>query len=652
MPSLPSGVVEFFTGWALLAAVVVTAGWLLARLVPMPTRMRVGLLTLAAILSLSPLTRPFWPLRGASGPSASLGLAATDVPSSSARSGGPPSTTISPPFRNSVPQGRPYPVEETILWAWWLGAVLAWVGLARSIAKMNRLRDTAVVGDDGLRRSDQLISPVAAGFPRAEVIVPEHWPSPFLSDEAEAALHHEQGHVEGRHVAFRIAGEVIAAWFWWLPTGWLCNRVLEESFEELADQRSANHRAALARALVRVSESLAAVPRHCSGMASSASHIEHRIRALMEVRPMNPLRKLFAVVALAAFAFSGAVFAGTLLSQPAPVESYGLVPGASWTYESIAENGEKSITTTVASRAIPFEGRTVIELTAKSDLYTSYSYVSVDSKGYWSYHNSRMQGPGFVRTETPEPVWKLPLRKGATWRFRQPFRGQIMIGDGGEPNLEDLAFDCSASVIATGEPVEVPAGSYRAAHIRIDRVSKANGTNSTDLWIVEGIGVVRSIDRYPSGTWERRLTSFTPGNGVKLVVPAGYTRILEEPVVDHLSDVYAYGPLERGRRSLLRLGAVNHVFDAMDEGSVSEAAFQGLSERGDVSDRLTALAILAALQNGANPTRLSMVTSSLTVDSDGARRFVALVEDGVRSFTLRYGLTKTAVTSVQIEIGR
>ncbi|HRI43413.1 MAG TPA: M56 family metallopeptidase [Fimbriimonadaceae bacterium] len=651
MPNLPNEVIDFFATWAALAAVVITSAWLLARTRWSPPRMRIGLLAVAAIVVLAPLSRSLWPARPVLAIDASTQASLAETPSRDLAPVVPGSAAQPITPRNSNLERSSMPAAEVLLVFWWIGAAFAWARLLRSVVLMNRLRRSAE-RREGVLRSPRVTSPVAAGFPIAEVIVPEYWPKPFAPEEAAAALQHERAHVKGGHVAIRVLAEIVAGWFWWLPTGWLSIRLLEEALEDLADQHTFEKRIALAHALVRLSEARLENPRLCTGIASSPAHLERRIRNLLENRPMKTHQKPLAVLVVTLFALGGVIAGVGLFGEPAENGAYGLVPGATWTYETTAENGEKSTITTVALRAIPFSGRSVIELTSKSDRHTSYSYVSADSKGYWSYHNARMQGPGFARTETPEPVWKLPLTKGVTWTYRQPFRGQIMVGEGGEPNMEDLAFDCSAKVMATDESVEVPAGTFRAAHVRIDRVSKANGTNSTDLWIAEGVGVVRSVDRYPSGTWERRLTSFTPGKGVKLVVPAGYTRVVQEPVVDYLHDAYACGPLERGRRKILRLGAKNHVFDAMDKGSVSDAAFQGLGERGDVSDRLTALAVLAALQNGANPADLLIVSSSFTVDSDGARRFIAVIEDGMRQSKVRYSLSKTAVTSVQIEIGR
>jgi beta-lactamase regulating signal transducer with metallopeptidase domain len=651
VPNLPEETTAFLASWALLGAIVITAAWILARVGWAGPRPRIGLLAVAAIVVLAPLTRSLWPDRPALPIDPVASVAVEIAPSQGSRAAVQQTVLAANPPGDAEPTPSPLPIAETLIVLWWIGAAVAWVRLGRSIVSMNCLRRSAE-RREGLLRSRALTTPVAAGFPVSEVIVPSGWPSPFSPEEAAAALHHETAHVQGRHVAIRVFGEALAGWFWWLPTAWLSTRVLEEALEEIADQRTFGQRIALASALVRLSESRLDPPRLCSGIASSSTHLERRVLDLLENRPMKPYRKLLAVLAVTLFAFGGVIAAGSLFGQSAESGPYGLVPGAKWTYETIAENGERSSTTTVVSRAIPFGKSSVFELVSQTDRYTTYAYVSADPNGYWTYYNSRMQGPGFVRNEGPEPLWKLPLTAGKTWKFRQPFRGQIMDGPEGAPNMDDLAFDCTAKVVAASEPIEVPAGKYRAAHVRIDRVSKANGANSTDLWVVEGIGIVRSIDRYSTGTYERRLTHFAPGKPAKIVVPQGYTRITQESVVDALADVYAYGPLERGRRTILRLGAVNQVFDAMNEGNASEAAFRGPNEGGYPTDRLNALAVLAALQNGAEASRIRIADSRFSADAAGAQRFDVVVEDGRRRFTVRYRMTKNAVQSVQIEIGR
>lgn len=655
MTRIPEETLSFFATWALVAATVVTAAWIVARFVPMPARCRIAILVIAAAISLSPLTRSLWPARPASNPPPSASVVGTEIaqlatPEPMARASTPPSTKAI---------ARPSPTTfdaSMLLWLWWGGAVLAGFRLGVSILRMNRMRDEAVIGPDGLRRSGRLASPVAAGFPRATILVPATWPEPFPTEEAEACLLHEGAHVQGRHVAIRVIGEAVVAWFWWLPPAWLALRTLEESLEELADQRVADRRVALAHALVRSTSLRANSPRLCAGIGTPARHLEHRIRVLLENRPMRLHHKLIATAALGGFVLAAGTFAATSLIVSQAAENYGLVPGSTWTYERIGEGGEKSTMTTVAVRTIPFGERQVVELLTKADRYSTYSYASVDAKGYWGYANSRMQGPGFERSLPPEPSWRLPLAAGATWSYWQPFRGQVMVREGEEPNYEDLGFHCSAKVVSTSETVEVPAGRFETVHVRIDRVSKANGKNSTDLWIAPKVGVVRAVDRYGQGESERRLVSFTPGKPLPITIPAGFVTVTQDHVVDYLRAPFAVGPLEGGRRKILRLGAHNVPFDAMDVGTVSEAALEdreGYSEFGRlglIGDRLTALAMLAALQNGADPKTLKFETSNQTARGNGKTDVVVVLQDHLRKYSVRYAYTDAGVTSVTIEL--
>jgi beta-lactamase regulating signal transducer with metallopeptidase domain len=126
------------------------------------------------------------------------------------------------------------------------------------------------------------------GLLRPVVVFPERaetWPE----EQLQAALAHEQAHIERRDWAVHIAAWAVASLFWFNPLLWLARGKLAREAEHAADD------AVLAKgvrpsdyASLLVSLTYAATPRAALGVSSSL--ISQRVHAVLEPRPRSARR--------------------------------------------------------------------------------------------------------------------------------------------------------------------------------------------------------------------------------------------------------------------------------------------------------------------------------------------------------------------------
>jgi hypothetical protein len=522
---------------------------------------------------------------------------------------------------------------------------------------MNRLKRGARATPD-FSRSESIVAPVVAGWPRAAILVPVCWPEPFDAEEAAAVLVHERAHLDGKHLTLRLIIEFGRGLYWWIPTAALA-RHAELAFEEIADDgvRLARHDASvLARALVKAASvsTSRSVPEVCPGV-HAARDLEGRIRRLVEGENMSRNKKIGSWVASVSFAALGTCFALAAASNGsgrAP-SHFGLKPAAVWEYQTTGPEGPISPSMVRAVRVLPFKSRDVVEceVTNGEGRYVGYEYMAEDETGVWKYAVAHMSGPGFARDVAPEPMLKLPLKKGATWTWRSPFRGQVMSDGTHEINMDDLASDCRTTVVSVEESVSVPAGMFKAAHLHFTHKTKAGDSGSSELWIADGIGVVKDVTTSRQGAYTRELTKFTPGTGAKAAIPKGFDQVKSSLVANGLTDTFA---IERGsgsHRRILRIGAtVQDVNLNLPETVDSMVMFDGrnLSKPSDeaaVVNRLKACAFLSCLAKGANPETLELTGWASHIPGN-RRTDIFSLKDGKSKYMVRYESSKAVPSEI------
>lgn len=465
----------------------------------------------------------------------------------------PPAPEASSPV---APAPSPAPEPQSIPWlqgliALWLAGTVAFTARAvRSILVAQRFVRHAKKPEDGMAHAD-ISAPLVAGLPRAHIILPADWPCGLSEQESAAVLNHEEAHVSGRHVLLRTLAEFALAWMWFSPAAWALIRRLDESLEEAADMRAVEQGASakgLARALVQLADrQVGPIPRFAISSARSGSALEERIKRLKDPTQMTKKARKTATAAVALTALTASAAALTLSANDVTTFDYALEPGNVWEYKTTTMQERRRapaggaavapsapagggtavkaprpaaaagapISTTrtsreYAKRKVDVQSGAAVEIEIDYEGVSRklYRYVQQAPKAILEYGRSSLSGPGIDRVNAPSRVLPLPIVEGDSWKWVAPYRGQTSGAGLTDEERKRLETRYQATVVATAAPVSVPAGTYKAVHLRTESESDAWGKATTDSWYVNGIGLVKTVTKMDGSTSERVLTSF------------------------------------------------------------------------------------------------------------------------------------------------
>lgn len=196
------------------------------------------------------------------------------------------------------------------------------------------------------------------------------------------------------------------------------------------------------------------------------------------------------------------------MAWPVPAAAQGnaivpLRPQARWTYDVHDGNGTRRVVLAAAGQALVWHAadgrrRLVHQLFERDGEALRFRYFAAEPDGIFRYPNAvGPTRPGIDPAAAATRLVPLPADAGATWRTR--------VG----------------TVAATGRVVshatlELPAGTFRALHCRLDYDGVAAGAaDHEELWLAAGTGIVQQ--RFARGdtvlaTWQLR--TFEPGPDV------------------------------------------------------------------------------------------------------------------------------------------
>lgn len=178
------------------------------------------------------------------------------------------------------------------------------------------------------------------------------------------------------------------------------------------------------------------------------------------------MRKLFSAIAL--LVATVAVRADQLLPT---------AEGTSWEYrstETLTGSAPAHSAITVRAGKEMLDGKEVVKLETLSEGAVSKTeLVSVDEKGIACLARSGTDGK-IMKLNPPEPIIAAPLEMGATWEL--------------ESEAAKIKMHQRFTVIAE-ESVTVPAGTYRAFHLKCEDSSLVS--IKLDRWFVPGTGFVK-----------------------------------------------------------------------------------------------------------------------------------------------------------------
>jgi hypothetical protein len=253
--------------------------------------------------------------------------------------------------------------------------------------------------------------------------------------------------------------------------------------------------------------------------------------ALPAVRRGRPL----AAAALMLLGIGAVVAVAVTRDERAPAQDakqplLPLVPGTEWTSAVTRAGSTRDVVRRVlGSVAVPGVGErqlAVHQVLVRDRGASGFEYWSADERGLLRHANVRGGLPvvEFQPLESGGPwtrVVALPLGTEASWpttvvETRDVDRVAAAGGAAAGGRSERVSLEKRGEVVAPTVEVTVPAGTFRAVHVRLSPAADGTGDTAVEqLWLAPGVGVVRATREQDGATMEvTELRSFTPGRPV------------------------------------------------------------------------------------------------------------------------------------------
>jgi hypothetical protein len=214
---------------------------------------------------------------------------------------------------------------------------------------------------------------------------------------------------------------------------------------------------------------------------------------------------------LTALAFMiGLVAAMPVMAEEEPASEgcaayWPLVPGAVWSYDFTGDAG-----TVELRREVVGEADGCVELRCRQGAHESWEYVTTRADAIARLANAYLggdRGVGATRLETP--LLRGPVVAGSSWTWITHGSVQTMVGGPPGPSMEALRIDAHATIEATDDQVQVPAGRFEALRVRVVTTSPYFGDGETLTWWAAGVGPVKVVQRAGGVESVTELRSYT-----------------------------------------------------------------------------------------------------------------------------------------------
>lgn len=465
----------------------------------------------------------------------------------------PPPSPGAPPSKPAVTSAFAWPSAGALLLAVWL--LFATVRLLLDLSRSRRLQRSArqlplagpalqqlfatAAATVGLHRipplheGDGVPCPATIGVLSARIVVPHDLLDRHGAAEAAAMLRHECAHVAAGHHHQGLAVLLLRATFGWHP---LAQRLLERlaaAQEDVADNAAAaaGDQVAYARSLLALAERAErSHPHPLMLSALGRSPLGDRVRRLLaeEIEPMTPLplRTRLSTTATIALLLAAAatvrIAAQDPAQDPAPARVHPdsgaaylpLVQGSSWKWRvSRHSDDSQSVSEVVAwdYGEVPSEAGPCHQLllTSSDQADVNADYWSADATGIYEYDHrylASIRGPGRTRTRlVPAP---LGVETRWTWTYQLSYQTEGEV----ERDPEHDKVSCVGELLAMSEEVTVPAGVFRAAHVRLTSTCAWwQQPQVRDLWFARDVGLVKEALSGGGGAMQRELVEHVAG---------------------------------------------------------------------------------------------------------------------------------------------
>jgi hypothetical protein len=194
-------------------------------------------------------------------------------------------------------------------------------------------------------------------------------------------------------------------------------------------------------------------------------------------------------------AFTSIIILTAVVARAEPILP--TAPGMTWRYQSTEEVGGPAAAAPTTAAVTVKEGRETFEgtdflkfETATEEIVTKIELITVDDHGVLCHFRGGKDGR-MARLDPPQTIVPATLKAGDSW----------------ESDGEVAGMEMQQHFTAVGEEsIRVPAGNFRAFHIRCQGTSVISVT--LDRWFARGVGVIKEVTlvRGPTGGLLQRTT--------------------------------------------------------------------------------------------------------------------------------------------------
>ncbi len=380
-----------------------------------------------------------------------------------------------------------------------------------------------------LRAGRHVLCPATLGVRRPLVLVPDDLLHKHGEATTAAMLRHECAHLAAGHHHQGIAVVLLRAVFGWHPLAHRLLATLAATQEDVADNAAATggDAQAYARSLLTFAERAERAHGHPLLLSAlGRSPLGDRVRRLLakETEPMSPLplRVRACTFTTAALLLVAAATVRAAAQEPKPhathpgsgVAYLPLVQGSSWTWRLTVQSDDSQRVSEVVAwdfGEVPSDAGPCHQLLMTSSEYADVNaaYWSADATGIYEHdhrYTGGIRGPGRTRTRlVPAP---LGVETRWTWNYQLSYQtmGEV------ERDPEHDKVSCVGELLAMAEEVTVPAGAFKAAHVRITSTCAWwQQPHVRDLWFARDIGLVKETHAGGNGSQSRELVSHVVG---------------------------------------------------------------------------------------------------------------------------------------------
>jgi len=196
-----------------------------------------------------------------------------------------------------------------------------------------------------------------------------------------------------------------------------------------------------------------------------------------------------------------------------------LQQGSRWTYD-IGHGDEMPATVTIVDEGVfqlPMGGNVhQLMVVRAGTVGARFESWAMPDYGVYSYRTEQRDRRGTIDLKNkPMRLWasNRAAKEGAAgrrWQWRGPLRGQLLGMGPADPEPLDWHHEGESF---GRKSIVVPLGKYDAEHVRIRSQCDGCETHEREVWLANGVGIVKQVLRIGKKEWRGQLVEYTRGKG-------------------------------------------------------------------------------------------------------------------------------------------